>query len=383
MNRIDGYCVPLTPPGAAAIAVVRIGGTGLGGGGAGAFLKRHFSKAVSPGRCVHGELTDGDVVLDDPLVVLAADGAFVDISLHGGPWVVKSVIDLAEREGFYRPATGSTPAPAQPFRAAGDAFDSSGEPLPDVPLESKTPLEREVEAWLPLAQTEEAVRMLLAQPAAWERLKASFDPSEAAKILADRSLDWHLQPPRVAIVGPANVGKSTLANALFAQERSITADLPGTTRDWVGEIANIDGLAAMLLDTPGIRDTTDEIERRAIEASGGEIARSDLVVLVLDATMPWAEQQELAEKYPDALRVINKSDVAAIWDLASVEAKNGNGWAIRTIATTGAGVDQLRSAIRRRFGSERERVDLPRCWTERQQTILRRAMEDPTMITLM
>ena len=56
----------------------------------------------------------------------------------------------------------------------------------------------------------------------------------------------------VAIVGPPNVGKSTLANRLFGQARSITADQPGTTRDWVGGVADIVGLAVTLVDTPGV-----------------------------------------------------------------------------------------------------------------------------------
>ena len=104
---------------------------------------------------------------------------------------------------------------------------------------------QEVVDALPLAKTEQAVRVLLAQPAAWKSI------SDPKKILDDPSGKWLTQLPRVAIVGPANVGKSTLANQLFGQTRSITADLPGTTRDWVGEIANLDGLAVMLIDTPG------------------------------------------------------------------------------------------------------------------------------------
>ena len=97
-------------------------------------------------------------------------------------------------------------------------------------------------------------------------------------ILADRSLWWLLHPPRVAIVGRPNVGKSTLANQLFARERSITADLPGTTRDWVGELADVNGLAVMLVDTPGLRDAADPIERAAIAGARGQIAAADLVV---------------------------------------------------------------------------------------------------------
>src|SRR5206468_1554210 len=131
-------------------------------------------------------------------------------------------------------------------------------PLTDDAVDAQTQFEREMLAHLPLARTELAVRTLLAQPAAWQREKCK---TMLSAILGDVALHHLLHPPRVAIIGSANVGKSTIANQLFGQERSITADLEGTTRDWVGEIANIDGLAVMLIDTPGIRQTSDAIER--------------------------------------------------------------------------------------------------------------------------
>ena len=208
---------------------------------------------------------------------------------------------------------------------------------------------------VPLARTEQALRVLLAQPAAWARGERP-DPD-------DKGLWWLLHPPRVAIVGPPNVGKSTLANQLFAQERSITADLPGTTRDWVGEMANIDGLAVMLVDTPGVRQTSDPIESEAIERSGAEVKRADLVVLVLDASAPdTSKERALMEAHPNAVIVWNKSDRAAR------HPPDG----IRTVATTGTGVDQLRDAIRRRFGCESFDENRARWWTSEQRAVLTR-----------
>src|SRR5688572_10704527 len=240
----------LTVPGSAAIAVVRLVGPGVS-----EFLTRRFSRMVGEGRCVHGELRDGDRVIDDPVVVVSRGGTVADINLHGGPWIVRSVLELAAREGFETRERVELPLPL-------DAVD--GESI----------LESEMLAYLPMARTELALRVLMAQPGAWTAWQAAGMP-DRARVLADRSLRWLLHPPRVAILGVPNVGKSTLANQLFAQERSITADLPGTTRDWVGEIANIDGLALMLVDTPGARDTIDPIEREAIARSAEQIAQSD------------------------------------------------------------------------------------------------------------
>ena len=329
-----GRAILLTPAGGAAIAVVRLVGPGVK-----SFLSRHFSREARPGRCVHGELTDGGNVIDDPVVVLSDDARQVDVNLHGGPWVVQAALELARRDGFEVDASRTLPLPAE-------AVDAEGE------------VEREVVAHLPLARTELGVRVLLAQVDAWRKHRESIDPR---RVLEDRSLWWLLHPPRVAIVGAANVGKSTLANQLFAQERSVTADLPGTTRDWVGEMADVNGLPVLLVDTPGLRRTEDAIEREAIEAAGGEIRRADLVVLVLDATRPLRpEQAGLLEAYPDALVVINKCDIGL-----QLEAPGRR--CVPTVATTGQGVDDLRATIAAHFGCVGIELDRPRWWTERQR----------------
>jgi tRNA modification GTPase len=331
----------LTPPGVGAIAVIRLHGPRVR-----EFLTACFSRPAKSGRCVHGELRDGDRVTDDPVIVLSQDGQSADVNVHGGAWVVQASLDLAQRHGFL-------------------IIDSTHSPLPSFMLDASTELEREVLAYLPLATTDLAVRVLLAQPTAWERLqRVEVRADEARRILSDQSLHWLLHPPRVAIVGIPNAGKSTLANQLFGQQRSITADVPGTTRDWVGETANLDGLAVILVDTPGIRSSEDPIETEAIGRAQNQIQLADAVVLVLDATkLADREQQDLANRFPHAIRVLNKSDAA---DASLVEDT-----AIRTISTTGHGIDELRSAIRRRFGCDAIDVNVPRCWTDRQREHLR------------
>jgi small GTP-binding protein len=320
MNRVT----LLTAPGVAAIAVVRISGPAVAD-----FLLRHFSKPVPENLCVHGLLKSDDRVIDDALVVRHRGTA--DLNLHGGSWVVHSVMELARNFGFEL--------------SDQDAVDGN------------TPIWKQVLRALPSAKTEQAVRMLLAQPKAWE------SPGDLCRILADQSGKWMLATPRVAIVGPANVGKSTLANQLFGQERSITADLPGTTRDWVGEIANIDGLAVMLVDTPGMRATDDPIEDAAIAGSADQIRGADLVVLVLDQTAPL--DREMVDRYPASIRVGNKSDGFLKWEATEIQA-------IQTVATIGRGVDQLRMEIRRQFGCEPMDLERARWWTQEQRLELQK-----------
>lgn len=361
----------LTPPGTAAIAVIRITGAGVS-----PFLQNHFARPSATRRCVHGDLTDGDAVLDDAVVVMLPGGG-ADLSLHGGEWVVQSVFALLQTKGF------ELSDPAAPI-----SLDA---------VEGATVLEKEVNAHLPLAQTELALRVLLQQPAAWEELirratpgpaeraqlsrwlqKAEGIKAEFATILADRSLHFLLHPPRVAIIGAPNVGKSTLANRLFAQERIITADLPGTTRDWVGEIANLDGLAVMLVDTPGIRQTDDPIETEAIARSGAQIQSADLVIVVLDVSRALeGEQASVLEAWPDALRVVNKTDSSPAWDMTLVGG-------VKTIGTTGEGIDELRLSIRSRFGitpgfDEKS----SRWWTDRQKKILEESLGRVELVSQM
>jgi tRNA modification GTPase len=352
MFMSSNLAILLTPPGLSAIAVVRIAGLKVP-----EFLRAHFTKPVRLGRCVHGDLHDAGRVIDDAVVVLI-DETTADLNLHGGPWVVQSALGLTAREGFI-------------------VQDSARLPLPHEAVDGQTLLEQEVLSHLPLARTELGVRVLLAQPDGWAAVQSGPAPSRdaLARILADTALDYLLHPPRVAIVGPANVGKSTLANQLFARERSITADVPGTTRDWVGEIANVNGLPVMLLDTPGLRETEDQIERSAIRRSRDEIGRADLIVLVIDASRPLeGEQASLLDEYPNAIRVVNKVDRPAGWEIGPLHG-------LATVAITGMGLDALRRTIVRLLcGEEPVVIDRPRCWTDRQRTTLRSAMINPARI---
>jgi small GTP-binding protein len=324
-----GKAILMTLPGSAAIAVVRLWGQG-------AEIERflsHFTGRAAGGRCVHGELRAEEGVIDDPVIVRDPEGRWIDVNLHGGPWVVKRAMDLAAGCGF-------------------DPVERPGVPLPEEAVDGQTAIEREVLRYLPLARTELAVRVLLNQIEAWGDARGFAKSRDAlgggaaplpgplpkGRGSARRSpLYWLLFPPRVAIVGEANVGKSTLANQLFGQERSIVADLPGTTRDWVGEIANLDGLAVMLVDTPGLRETSDPIEAAAIERAGEQIGQADLIVQVFDRRF------DAPSAIEGAIYVVNKID------LSDTPAPPH---CIATVATTGQGVDALRRAIRDYFGIE-------------------------------
>jgi tRNA modification GTPase len=144
----------------------------------------------------------------------------------------------------------------------------------------------------------------------------------------------------LAIVGRPNAGKSSLFNRLLQQDRAIVTEIPGTTRDLVSEVAEFSGIPVRLVDTAGIRDAGELIERLGIERSLQAMSDADLTLVVIDGTAePSQEDRELIEKARDQgrfLAVANKSD------LRNFNAAEGQ---IAVSARTGEGIDRLREAI--------------------------------------
>jgi len=106
----------------------------------------------------------------------------------------------------------------------------------------------------------------------------------------------------VAIVGPANAGKSTLLNALLGEERAIVTDIPGTTRDTIEETLNLNGILFRFIDTAGIRESSDTVEKMGIERTFQKISEAELVICLLDAT---AYQSDLLNNLELLFRHVN------------------------------------------------------------------------------
>ncbi|MGY1410845.1 MULTISPECIES: tRNA uridine-5-carboxymethylaminomethyl(34) synthesis GTPase MnmE [unclassified Luteimonas] len=144
------------------------------------------------------------------------------------------------------------------------------------------------------------------------------------------------------IVGPPNAGKSSLLNALSGSERAIVTEIAGTTRDLLHETLRIDGFELNLVDTAGLREDGDAIEREGMRRARAELRRADLALVVLDARDPDAGLRAVAADIigvPQRLVVYNKSD------LADPAASLPEG-AIAVSARTGAGLDLLHAGLR-------------------------------------
>jgi tRNA modification GTPase len=145
----------------------------------------------------------------------------------------------------------------------------------------------------------------------------------------------------LAIVGPPNAGKSSLFNGLLEQDRAIVTGIAGTTRDLVSETAEFSGIPVRLVDTAGIRETSELIEQLGIERSLQAMSDADLTIVVIDGTSPDAARDDQmliakAREQGRALVVANKCD------LAGFRVFEGE---FRVSALTGEGVDELRNAI--------------------------------------
>ncbi|MCP9441975.1 MAG: tRNA uridine-5-carboxymethylaminomethyl(34) synthesis GTPase MnmE [Nitrospira sp.] len=158
---------------------------------------------------------------------------------------------------------------------------------------------------------------------------------------------------RVAIVGPPNVGKSSLLNVLLGEDRAIVTDVPGTTRDLIEESVVWDGVVVTLIDTAGVRETDDVVEQEGIKRTRLAVEQSDLVLYVRDASV----REDCLDgslplpfgKSPRLLLVFNKSDLVesdVVAEAADMMARRSGERAVITSARTGIGIDELRRAIR-------------------------------------
>jgi len=157
---------------------------------------------------------------------------------------------------------------------------------------------------------------------------------------------------RVALVGRPNVGKSSLLNRLSRRERAIVTDLPGTTRDLLESEIVLEGVPITLLDTAGIRATSDAVERLGIARSHDALASADLVLLLFDLSVGWTPDDEaLRQRIPAAvphLLVGNKVDLTVT---ASGARPSGSAAHLCLSASTGAGEAELVQAVLERCGA--------------------------------
>lgn len=367
MNIDDTIVAISTPPGTGGIGIVRLSGKQARSIASGLL---HFRRAWdwTSWTSTLAEIHDADGAPVDEVVVswFASPRSYtaedlVEIACHGSPVVLRHCIDLA---------LGLGARLAEPGEFTLRAFLNGRLDLP------QSEAVRDLIHATTLHQAKVAARQLegsisrLIQPVKAQLvelialLEAGIDFAEDdLSVATNDEITGRIQPIAtelqrliesfrygrlvhdgfsLAIVGRPNVGKSSLFNALLQKDRAIVTEIPGTTRDTVSETLSLDGIPVRLIDTAGIRESSDVVEKLGIERSYQTMADADLTLVVLDSSSPLTGEDRSilsrAEAMGPHVVVANKSDLPAAADLTGIRS-------LPVSAVTAAGLPELRTRI--------------------------------------
>ena len=389
----DTIVAPATTPGTGAISIIRVSGpeafricdavvqlaNGTISQANGYTI--HYGKVYTPGEASVSHL------LDEVLVsVFRAPHSYtgedsVEISTHASSYIVSEIIrlllaagarfaqageftrraflngkmDLAQAEAVADVISSTTAASHRvAMNQLKGHFSAQLEALREELLHMASLLELELdfsEEDVEFANREELLHLVEETRAHVEKLAASFHQGNLIK-----------NGVPVAIVGAANAGKSTLLNALIGDDRALVSDIPGTTRDSIEELLNLDGILFRFIDTAGIRESSDTVEKMGIERTLRMLSQAEMVLGVLDVSEEASLFEQHLQQILDKVQLASQKCILVLnkVDLASQETINKN---VRTInnfvisldnkptvlqisAKQQKGVEELKSALR-------------------------------------
>ena len=202
-----------------------------------------------------------------------------------------------------------------------------------------------------------------------ERLERSFDNGKVIK-----------EGIKTAIIGKPNAGKSSLLNAILKEDRAIVTEYEGTTRDTIEEFVNINGIPLKLIDTAGIRETKDEVEKIGIAKSRETANTADLIIAIFDASKEIDEEDlEVIDfiKNKKAIIILNKMDLKAKIDENNENLKKLSGNIIKMSALKNIGIDKLYEKITEMFNLNEINLDNENVITNvRQKNLITKAIEN-------
>ena len=174
-----------------------------------------------------------------------------------------------------------------------------------------------------------------------DEIKKLYDSAESGKILRDGL--------KTVIIGKPNVGKSSLLNSILGENRAIVTEIAGTTRDVIEEFVNIKGIPLKIVDTAGIRETEDIVEKIGVQKSKESIDSADLVIIVLDSSKPLTDEDlEILEnaRSKKTIVLLNKIDLEQAIDQTVIEEIVGKDNIIKISALKNEGIEQIHDKIK-------------------------------------
>ncbi|SDC48243.1 tRNA modification GTPase [Terribacillus halophilus] len=368
-----------TPVGEGAIAIVRLSGAEAVAIAAKLFDGKKLTDV--PSHTMHyGKLIDpatGEVAEEVMVSVMKAPKTFtredvVEINCHGGLVSVNRVLELALQEGarlaepgeFTKRAFLNGRIDLSQAEAVMDLIRAKTDRAMNVALKQmdgrlsrliqklrqellETVAHVEVNIDYPeYDDVEEMSHNMMIEKTqyVYEEIEKLLEMAKQGKILREGLA--------TAIIGRPNVGKSSLMNALVHENKAIVTEIAGTTRDVIEEYVNVRGVPLKLVDTAGIRETEDIVERIGVERSRQVLKQSDLILLVLNYGEALSdEDRQLFEAVAglDVIVIVNKTDLSQQIDLEEVRKLAGDRPVITTALIEEKGIDELELAIKDTF----------------------------------
>lgn len=378
--ELDTIASISTPMGEGAIAIVRLSGNDAISIADKLYKGKHQLSDVASHTINYGHIIDpasNEIIEEVMVAVMRAPSTYtrediVEINCHGGIMTVNRVLELALTNG----ARLAEPGEFTKRAFLNGRIDlSQAEATMDF-IRSKTDRAsrvamQQIEGRLSvlIKSLRQSILEILAQVEVnidypeyddVEEATNTFLMEEARKI--EGSITNLLQTANqgkilreglsTVIVGKPNVGKSSMLNNLIQDNKAIVTEIAGTTRDVLEEYVNVRGVPLRLVDTAGIRETEDIVEKIGVERSREALKKADLILYVLNNNEILTEEDyKLAEiiKNEDVIVIINKTDLETKLDLEEVKTMVGNAPIVRTSMLSQQGIEELEEQIRTLF----------------------------------